>query len=377
MRYSARIMLLAATGAVLLWGAVPAAAQDNDGDGWSVGNGDCDDNNAQVYPGAIELCDGLDNDCDGIVDDGCPAEDCFMAGDEDGDGLENCNDPDCEFVDDDGDGYYWPGCGNGDDCNDNDPAVNPGAPELCDGIDNDCDGDTDEGQTDADADGCDTCLCNDCDDNNPDTYPGAVEICDGLDNDCDGWPVYWERDVDVDGFMECEECDDGDATVYPGAEDICDGQDNDCDGTADEDCPEQCNNDVDDDGDGLIDCDDPDCDPHPMCVDGDGDGWPVSDECDDDDPAIHPDAEELCDGIDNNCDGIIDDGCGDDDDDDSASDDDDDSAGDDGSDDDDSADNNDTGDCNCGAENRGGGFTFGAGLLLVGLVVRRRLPSVR
>jgi hypothetical protein len=111
---------------------------DNDGDGyyvydpvWCPAGNDCDDNNAAVHPGAVEVCDdGVDNDCDGLVD---------------------CADPDCtcgHCVDNDGDGYYvydpvW--CPAGNDCDDTNPNVYPGAPELCDGIDNDCDGVIDEG----------------------------------------------------------------------------------------------------------------------------------------------------------------------------------------------------------------------------------------
>ena len=90
----------------------------------------------------------------------------------------------------------------------------------------------------------------DCDDSNPDTYPGAVEICDGLDNDCNGSPDTNERDKDQDGWMICEnDCDDAEPAVNPGAEESeaagnCgDGLDNDCDNTvdaADPDCGATC-----------------------------------------------------------------------------------------------------------------------------------------
>jgi uncharacterized protein (TIGR02145 family) len=93
-----------------------------------------------------------------------------------------------DFVADaDKDGYTAVGActGNANDCNDNDPAINPGAVEVCDGIDNNCNGQVDEG-FDVDGDGYTTCE-GDCDDNDPNIYPGAEEVCgDNKDNNCDG-----------------------------------------------------------------------------------------------------------------------------------------------------------------------------------------------
>ncbi|MBX2796852.1 MAG: putative metal-binding motif-containing protein [Myxococcales bacterium] len=138
-----------------------AAARDTDGDG-VPDHKDCDPYNATIYPGAKEACDGVDNDCDGTVDEGCKNKKGGSLYDRDGDGWDF----------DDGD------------CDDSDPAVNPGAKEVCDKIDNDCDGTIDEGcATDKDGDGHSSNA--DCDDSDPRTYPGAKEACDGIDNDCD------------------------------------------------------------------------------------------------------------------------------------------------------------------------------------------------
>ena len=131
-----------------------------------------------------------------------------------------------------------------------------------------------------------SCMGDDCDDWNPGIYPGAEEICDGEDSDCNGVLPEEEADVDGDKWIPCMgDCDDSDSTVYPGAEEICDGKDTDCDGVG----PEE---EVDEDGDGHMICE--------------GD-------CDDTDPDVNPDAVEgaiddptCSDGIDNDCDGLID-----------------------------------------------------------------------
>jgi len=109
---------------------------DADGDGWTA-DADCDDDDPAIHPEAEEVCDGVDNDCDGDIDEGLG---------------------DTWYEDFDGDGYGAPETGvvvcdscltgyvrDSSDCDDRDPAISPGADELCDGIDNDCDGDIDEG----------------------------------------------------------------------------------------------------------------------------------------------------------------------------------------------------------------------------------------
>ena len=223
---------------------------DDDGDGFSELQGDCNDADPGVHPGADEVCDdGVDNNCNGSTDGSEP--------DGDGDGFGPC----------------------GGDCDDDDPAVSPAAAEIAgDGIDNDCDGVTDadfDGDGYGEADG-------DCDDDDPTVHPGVAEACfDGVDNDCNGYVDGAEPDGDGDGYGPCGgDCDDGDPAVGPGQPEIDgDGIDNNCDN--------------------LVD------------LDIDGDGWTTTNgDCADDDPSVNPSVLEVCgDGIDNDCDGTTDIDC--------------------------------------------------------------------
>ena len=179
---------------------------DEDGDGFDSGE-DCDDENPAVYPGAEELCNGLDDNCDGVLE---PVET-----DLDGDGFRLC------------DGF---------ECDDTRAEVHAGAPELCDGLDSDCDGEVPGDEADGDGDGWRVCAA-DCDDEEAAVHPGAAEICDGLDNDCSGTLLDTEIDVDGDGLAPCAgDCDDDQRAARAGALEQCDGIDNNCDGDIDEGC---------------------------------------------------------------------------------------------------------------------------------------------
>ncbi len=117
------------------------------------------------------------------------------------------------------------------DCNDLDPAIRPGVAEQCNGIDDDCDGATDEGLPDADGDGYKICF--DCNDSNPAVHPGAAEICNGVDDNCVGG-IDEGPDQDADGYNSCTDCQDQDPAIHPGAAEVCNQSDDDCDGLTDE-----------------------------------------------------------------------------------------------------------------------------------------------
>jgi len=336
------------------------AMTDSDGDGYCMHEtecfddakpGDCSDKDAERHPGAVEcdatgLGDGIDNDCDDIKDNGCLD-------------VDNDNDGYCEHAE------TCKGDAKPGDCEDLDSTVHPGAPESHrknEGngrkVDNDCDGVIDNGTRWFDDDGDGYCesasRCNtegiepgDCDDDNPNVHPGEVtegklrgELLygDGLDNNCDGMIDEGCVDVDNDGDGFCEDdkkcmskvkdgckkgedecltevapgdCNDANKDVYPGAKESdyrtddapkdakipqLDGIDNDCDGIVDNHLPW-----YDDDGDGY-------CEDDNECI-----GEALPEDCDDDNPDIHPgaaegDAANNGDEIDNNCNGEVDEG---------------------------------------------------------------------
>jgi hypothetical protein len=260
---------------------------DADGDGVpsaACGGGDCDDADPTRYPGAVEVCDDDDEDCD----------DATLGPDADGDGAP------------------YRGCCNGAarcgaDCDDARPSVNASGLEACNGADDDCDGAVDEGVLtfaceDRDGDGrgdarrtsagCSvplgsTTTCNDCDDTDPSRYLGAFEQCNGVDDDCDGA---------IDEGCECmtgamRDCGESVGACEPGRQrclgtpgfwettcagatspdiEVCDGADDDCDGTIDEGVQTTYFADCDADGAGdsrttVADCARPDTNP-PGCA---------------------------------------------------------------------------------------------------------------
>jgi MYXO-CTERM domain-containing protein len=342
--------------------APPPPCSDLDFDSYcsiAEGGQDCDDTNAQIHPGATELCNGVDDNCDGVIDD----------------------------VDGDSDGFLSPACG-GDDCNDSDPTIHPGALDvfcdgidqdcdgtdlcvgcpvvppapneggICNGIDDDCDGLVDDGTIcfDDDGDGF-TEVGGDCDDSNPNVHPAATEeaICNGIDEDCNGVPDDGTDcsdddgdgrtelggdcndedplvgganadegttgdgrdndcdgvvdngtdafDDDGDGYSESEgDCDDGDAGRFPGATELENALDDDCDGSIDEGTDGS-----DGDGDGFCPGLDLDGDGTDECSDGSQPG-----DCDDGSFWVGPEAEEVCDGLDNDCNDEVDEVCNED-----------------------------------------------------------------
>jgi len=324
--------------------------------------GDCNDNNADIHPDAEETCNGKDDNCAGGVDEGgvCPEVPYYCDQDEDGwvstAPSGTCDTHDCMPV----------GCQGvpGPDCNDNNAGINPGAEEVCNGIDENCDSETDEGGVcpdvpyycDNDADlhvsmevtgncqafqcvpgGCQDVPGGDCNDNNPNIYPGAEEVCNGIDDDCDSETdegyvcpfVTYYCDQDEDGHAsdflsgvcstynclpsgcvtsQGDDCNDNNAGIHPDAEETCNGIDDNCAGGVDEDgvCPEvEYHCDHDEDG-WISTAPSGTCDTHD-CIPLDCQGVPGPD-CNDNDAGISPDAIETCDGVDEDCSGVIDDG---------------------------------------------------------------------
>jgi hypothetical protein len=323
-------------------GSTPAGPADSDGDGFSHEE-DCNDSEPAINPDATEVCDGVDNDCSGAIDDGVLSV--FYA-DGDGDGygdpaisVEACEAP-AGFVTDDTD------CTDSSDYN-------------CDGLSDDADDSIDastqtgwygdgDGDGYGDAAGAATLQCEapsgtvadhtDCDDTSADVNPAAAEVCDeaDVDEDCSGAaddadpgvtdPTTWNIDVDGDGYgsasytqSSCErpsgyvaddtDCDDGDATVNPGATEVCDDAD------VDEDCSGAA-----DDADAGVDA----TTYATFYLDADGDFYGDSNlayagcetpagytliggDCADDDGTRFPYAyEDMTDGVDNDCDGAVD-----------------------------------------------------------------------
>jgi hypothetical protein len=287
-------------------------------------NTDCDDNNALVNPAQTEVCNDVDDNCNGQIDEGLTFVDYYTDSDLDGYGttpvLNYCLNPGLGYTTTSGD------------CDDLNPNINPGEVELCNNIDDNCNNQIDENLTqypvyaDADGDGygeetgetsCteSTITPGDCDDNNNAINPNATESCNNIDDNCNNqidenltqYPVY--ADADGDGYGEetgetsCTEstitpgdCDDNNNAINPNAGELCNNIDDNCNGQIDENLTQ-----------------------YPVYTDADGDGYGeetgetsctestiTPGDCDDNNSAINPNATELCNNIDDNCNNQVD-----------------------------------------------------------------------
>jgi hypothetical protein len=249
------------------------SSTDQDKDGFGVLQGDCDDHDDTIHPAAPEVCNGIDDDCDGNVDDEAAGGDWFYPdGDSDGYGQTAFPAQHCaESV------PLW--ARERGDCDDGDPAIHPGADELCNGIDEDCDGRIDEGSVDA-------------------ATWYADDDGDGWGDDAQTWPACSQPSGWV---AEGGDCDDGDPSVHPGAEEFCWTEgDDDCDGLINDPEAADCQDWYEDaDGDGYGGAGACLCEPEePYTLDS-------SEDCDDSDAAVHPGAVEVDDWVDDDCDGRV------------------------------------------------------------------------
>ena len=271
---------------------------DNDGDGFGnpqnsqqncnqpsgyvANDNDCDDNNSNVNPDAQEVCNGIDDDCNGLTDSADPnvSDNATWYADNDGDGFGNpqnsqqsCSQP-SGFV------------SNSNDCDDNNSNVNPDAQEVCNGIDDDCNGLTDNDDPNVSGNG---------------TWYA--------DNDGDGFgnpQISQQNCSQPSGFVSnSDDCDDSNSNVNPDAQEVCNGIDDDCNGLTDDDDPNVSSTIIwyiDNDGDGFGN-------PNPTltipaCTEPLG-FVNNSNDCDDSNPNINPDALEIeNNGIDEDCDGM-------------------------------------------------------------------------
>ncbi len=333
---------------------------DNDADSFPACE-ECDDSDAAVNPDALEICDDIDNDCNSATDDADAGLDASTGSawyaDTDRDGYGDatvsamaCDKPSGSVAD-------------ATDCDDTNGDINTGGIEVCDGLDNNCDSAVDDadaaldlssattwyedtdgdsyGNTDVTAVACEVPAGfvsdpGDCDDEHEDVNGDAAEICDGIDNDCNeavddadagldaSTATTWYADADEDtygdaavGALACEapsgyvsgstDCDDSDVDVNTAATEVCDAIDNNCDGAIDDD-------------DASLDT----STATTWYADGDADGFgdPAVDalacampagyaagnsDCDDVDGAVNSDAIEVCDDVDNDCNGAADD----------------------------------------------------------------------
>jgi hypothetical protein len=306
--------------------------------GYVLNSGDCNDMIASINPDASELCNNFDDDCDGTTDDGLTFVNYYVDTDGDGYGAgaasNLCSNP--------GTGYV----SNNTDCNNNDAAVHAITIEVCNNLDDDCDGTADDGLTfvnyylDTDGDGygagAASNLCSnpgagyvtnntDCNNSNAAVHSITTEVCNNFDDDCDGTAdddltfVNYYVDTDGDGYgagaasnlcsnpgsgysTNADDCDDAVSTINPGATESCNDVDDDCNGIIDNNIV-FTNYFVDNDGDGYG------AGTASNSCSNLGAGFVTNNtDCNDANSTLNSITTEVCNNFDDDCDGTADDG---------------------------------------------------------------------